>query len=71
MENFLIFTFTYNAQFWSYDDVVNIFLVRYEFKKRIRTLSEHSEEKPRFLFDLKGPFFYGVEQHSSRNFHAF
>ena len=50
---FRIFMFTYNAQFWSYDNVVNMFLVHFELEKHLRTLSEHSEQIPRFLVDLK------------------
>ena len=56
---FRIFTLSYNAQFWSYDNVVNMFLVRFELEKHLRTLSEHSEHFPRFLVDLKLP--HGVK----------
>ena len=66
---FRIFTFTYNAQFWSYDNVVNMFLVQFELKKHLRTLSEHSEQIHRFLVDLKLP--HGLKQASSRNFYIF
>ena len=62
---FRIFTLSYNAQFWSYDNVVNMFLVRFELKKHLRTLSEHSKHFPRFLVDLKLP--HGVKQTFSRN----
>ena len=44
---FRIFVFTYNAQFWSYNIVVNKFLVSFE--KNLRTLSERFEEIPRFF----------------------
>ena len=66
---FRIFMFTYNTQFWSYDNVVNMFLVCFELKKHLRTLSEHSEENPKFLVDLK--LLHGVKQGSNRNFYIF
>ena len=40
---------TYKGQFWSYDDVVNMFLVRFELKKRLRIISEHAEHKKQFF----------------------
>ena len=66
---FRIFTFTYNTQFWSYDNVVNMFLVCFELKKHLRTLSERSEQIPRFLVDLK--LLHGVKQGFSSNSYIF
>ena len=66
---FRIFTFTYKAQFWSYENVVNMFLVRFELEKHLRTLSEHFEQNPRFFVDLK--LLHGVKQGSSRNPYIF
>ena len=66
---FRIFVFTYNTQFWSYDNVVNMFLVCFESKKHLRTLSEHSEEKPTFSVDLK--LLHGVKQSLNRNVYIF
>ena len=42
---FAIFALTYNAQFWSYEHVVNMFMVPFGLKKRLGTLSERSEHK--------------------------
>ena len=39
-----------NTQLWSYDDVVNMFLVCIELKKHLRTLPEHSGQTPKFLW---------------------
>ena len=67
---FRIFTLTYKIQFWSYDNVVYIFLVCFEFKKHLITLSGPSEQNPRFLDGLK--LTHGVKQlkqDSNRNFH--
>ena len=61
---FRIFMFTYNTQFWSYDNVVNMFLDCVQLKKHLRTLSEHSEENLKFLVDLK--LLHGLGQVSSR-----
>ena len=66
---FLIFKFAYNAQFWSYEQVTNMFWVCFELKKHLRTFSEHSEQNLRFLTDLK--LLHGVKQGFSRNFHIF
>ena len=40
---FAIFALTYNVQFWSYEHVVNMFLVSFDLKKHLGTLSERSE----------------------------
>ena len=66
---FRIFTFTYNTQFWSYDNVVNMFLVCFELKKYLGTISELSEENFKLLVDLK--LLHGVKQGSNRNFYMF
>ena len=39
--------------FWSFDDVVNMFPVRFELKKHLRIISEHSEHAKQFLAVLK------------------
>ena len=41
--NFATFALTYNVQFWSYEHVVNMFLVSFDLKKHLGTLSERSE----------------------------
>ena len=61
--------FTHNAQFWSYDNVVNMFLVCFELKKHLGTISELSEENFKLLVDLK--LLHGVKQGSNRNFYMF
>ena len=66
---FPIFTFTFNAQFWSYDNGSNMFLVRFELKKQFRTLIKHSQQNLRFLVDLK--FLHGVKQDFSNNPYIF
>ena len=66
---FRIFTLTYNAQFWLHDNVANMFLVRFELRKHLRTLSEHFEQNPRFFVDLK--LLHGVKQASSRKSYIF
>ena len=45
-----IFMLTYKGQFWSCDDVLNVFPVRFELKKRLRIISEHSEHKKQFVW---------------------
>ena len=40
---------TYKGQFWSYDDVVNIFPVRFELEEHLRIISEHSEHAKQFF----------------------
>ena len=42
---FSIFALTYNVQFWSYEHVVNMFLVSFDLKKHLGTLSERSEHQ--------------------------
>ena len=42
---FGIFALTYNVQFWSYEHVVNMFLVSFDLKKHLGTLSERSEHQ--------------------------
>ena len=42
---FAIFALTYNVQFWSYEHVVNMFLVSFDLKKHLGTLSERSEHQ--------------------------
>ena len=64
-----IFMLTYKGQFWSCDDVLNMFPVRFELKKHLRIISEHSEHAKQFLAVLK--LLHGVKQPSSRNFHLF
>ena len=66
---FRIFTLTYSAQFWSYEHVANMFLVRFDLKKHLRTISEHSEHHKHILAGLN--LLHGVKQGSSRNFHIF
>ena len=44
-----IFMLTYKGQFWSYDDVLNMFPVRFELKKHLRIISEHSERAKQFF----------------------
>ena len=44
-----IFMLTYKGQFWSYDDVVDMFPVRFELKKHLRIISEHSEHAKQFF----------------------
>ena len=46
---FRIFMLTYKGQFWSYEDVVNMFPVRFELKKPLRIISEHSEHEKQFF----------------------
>ena len=43
--NFAIFESTYNAQFWSYEHVANMFLVPFDLKKHLGTLSERFEDQ--------------------------
>ena len=43
--NFAIFALTYNAQFWSYEHVANMFLVPFDLKKHLGTLSERFENQ--------------------------
>ena len=38
--NFSIFELSYNAQFWSYKHVTNMFLVHFGLKKHLRIFSE-------------------------------
>ena len=45
-----------------------MFLVRFELRKHLITLPEHSEQNPRFLVDLK--LLHGVKQGSCRNFYS-
>ena len=42
---FRIFKLTYKAQFWSYEHIINMFLVRFDLKKHLRTISEHFEHQ--------------------------
>ena len=42
---FAIFALTYNVQCWSYEHVVNMFLVSFDLKKQLGTFSERSEHQ--------------------------
>ena len=52
---FRIFKLTYKTQFWSYEHVTNMFLVRFDLKKHLRTISEHFEHHKHIFGRAEAP----------------